>query len=291
MESSIVGSGVSPNPSSLLDNTVTSRHSRGFYTRIKMIGMGKIIEVYEFQAPINVGRKGKSYRPRLEFDEIEDILVNPEKYHKNHIRSEEYRKRNVIKAKNRIRRLVQRNFDTVGKFLTLTFRDTQVFDVNSLEDCHLRFYGFIRRLRQEYPKVRYVGVPEFQKRGAVHYHLLVDIPYTPVEKLRLMWSHGFIKINKIHNPAYVGVYIAKYVGKAFADERYSGHRCFYTSKNLSKPVVVYGEQLWGKLQAIQAKGFLPTYEKTYHSKWCGQITYQSYNLYQPPAQNGVNEST
>lgn len=275
------GAGASP-PSSLLDNTGISRHTHGLFTRFKVIGYGKYLEVYEFQAPINVYRHRPSSRKLLEPEEVMEILVNPEKQVSNN-RSEEYRKQNAIRAKNRIRRLVQRNFDKVGKLLTLTFRDTDRFDITSLKACHQRYAYFVKRLSSQFPNTRYLAVPEFQKRGAVHYHLVLDIPYTPVEELRELWPYGFIQIKKIFNPACVGLYIAKYVSKAMLDERYQNHRCFHSSKNLKQPVIAYGDQLADKIKAIEAKGFKPTYTKTYHSDWYGEIKYSQYNLYQTPA--------
>lgn len=272
--------------SSLLVNTVTSQHKTRFVTHTKLIRCGKIIEYYNFARPIYINRQPTKNKKLtlLTDEEIYDILVNPEKYMKPKDRSHEYKLRNINKARNRIRRLVQANFDLQGKFLTFHFKNTSSFDINSLFDCHIRFAQFMRILRSKYHDFRYVAVPEFQKRGAVHYHLMVDIPYTPWKDLMSLWKHGGVFIESINNPAAVGAYISKYVGKALNDERYSGHRCFYSSKNLTQPTVLYGDEYMAKIGLIERMGFTPAFVKTYSSDWCGQITYKSYNLYNSPAQ-------
>src|SRR5690606_22859558 len=126
-------------------------------------------EIYEYEIPIrfNHGNKG---RKQLDADEIIDILTHPERYQS---RGDEYKKRNVIKAKNNLRRLAQANFDHSSKFLTLTFANTKKFDITCLTDCHYRLEYFIKTLRDKFTYLKYLAVPEFQDkngRGAVHYH-------------------------------------------------------------------------------------------------------------------------
>lgn len=40
---------------------------------------------------------------------------------------------------------------------------------------------------------------EFQKRGAIHYHLLCNLPFVSSKELAEIWTHGFIKIKKIED--------------------------------------------------------------------------------------------
>lgn len=279
-----------PQAAPLLVNTVISQPKKvGIKTHFKVIGSGKIIEIYQYSKNIFVNHSGFPKKLKVPSDaEILDILTNPEKYSVPSVRSQEYKQRNIIKAKNRIRRLVQANFDQQGKFLTFSFAKTTKVDITSLTDCHVLYARFMRSLRDKYPNFRYVAVPEFQKRGAVHYHAMVDVPYTPWKTLMKLWQYGGVYITKINNPAYVGSYIAKYVGKALEDKRYSGHRCFYSSKNLIQPVVKYGDDLQNIMQAIEARGITPSFTNSYYSDWCGQISYKSYNLYQTPAQSKGN---
>lgn len=250
------------------------------------------MEVYYFAKPILVGQsliKSKKMEILSE-EEIENVLLNPEKYGKSS-RSDEYKQRTVSRARNKIRRLVQNNFDNVGKLLTLTFKDTNKFNVTSLSDCVDRYQYFIKKLRSKYPDVKYLSVPEFQDkngRGAVHFHSVIDLPFVPVSELRKLWRYGFIKINKIYSPEFVGIYVAKYLSKNAGDKRFEGHRAFYASNNLVQPVIRYDDALdhkiEHKIEALEAKGITPSFTNSYYSDWCGKVTYKSYNLYQLPAQ-------
>lgn len=275
----------------LLGNTVISQRKKCFATHFKVIASGKLIEVYEYSRPILINHQGNIH-DRIKIvtdDEILDIVSNSTQCQSD--RSDEYKQRNINKAKNRIRRIVQANFDKVGKFLEFDFKDTDEFDIHSLTDCHKRYANFMRKLKYRFPMMKYMAVPEFQdknKRGAVHYHAILDMPFMPWKELLKLWGHGRIYIQQIKDPAVVGIYIAKYISKALVDPRYQGHRCFYSSKNLIQPIVKYGDNLKDIIQSIEAKGFTPSYSNTYHSDWCGEITYKSYNLYNLPAQEKEN---
>ena len=59
-------------------------------------------------------------------------------------------------------------------------------------------------------KIKYLAVIEFQERGAVHYHVLSDIPYIPQKELQDIWGHGFVYINAVKHVDNIGAYIVKY---------------------------------------------------------------------------------
>lgn len=61
-------------------------------------------------------------------------------------------------------------------FVTLTFEDTDKFDITDLNCCNKKLSSYLKRIKEHYPDLKYLGVPEFQKRGAVHYHLLLNVP-------------------------------------------------------------------------------------------------------------------
>lgn len=57
---------------------------------------------------------------------------------------------------------------------------------------------FIQRLKYKFGKdIKYLAVIEFQQRGAVHYHVLSDIPYIKQDELQDLWGQGFVFINAI----------------------------------------------------------------------------------------------
>ena len=81
------------------------------------------------------------------------------------------RKDNAQRASLAFRRIVLSNLGTSENplLLTITFKENR----GSLSECSRFFNLFTTNLRYRYGKqFRYIAVPEFQKRGAVHYHAL-----------------------------------------------------------------------------------------------------------------------
>ena len=140
---------------SLLDCTDTYGRYVGKY---KVIQSGEIFEVYEFQFPVRVGVGTSKRKKRLK--------------RKKQDRAEEYARKRATRARNHIRRLTLSNFSSKDKFLTLTFAD----NIEDIEYANNEFKKFIKRLKRKYPRFRYISVIEFQKRGAIHYHCLVNLP-------------------------------------------------------------------------------------------------------------------
>lgn len=153
-------------------------------------------------------------------------------------RSNDYRRRNSIRALNNIRQLTLANFNNdYVKLLTLTFGDCD-FDITNPRICNKLLSKFLQKLRKRFPTFKYLGVIEFQKRGAVHYHVLCDLPFFDKEDLATLWGHGFIDIRK---PDFmVGSYLFKYLSKTLYDQKLKGVRVYFYSKNLTKPILNTG---------------------------------------------------
>lgn len=273
-------------PSSLLDNTVVIPAKPSFCTHVKIVTYGKMMDVEIFENPIRTGIAPKRKRGKELTDaEITMALVHPDLTQSFlDDRKAEYRRRTANVAQTNIRRLSQANFDMTAHFLTLTIKDNDQFDSHSLFECHKRFEIFINRFRQKYPAFKYLAVPEFQKRGAVHYHVINNLPFIPVEELRKYWSHGFIKVNQIKEPSLVGLYIAKYMSKNVHDERFKGHRLYYCSRGLLRPTVRYGDHYLEKIKALNARGIEPIYATEFKTEKNGKKQLSSYNFYNKPAQ-------
>ncbi|QDX91123.1 protein Rep (plasmid) [Brevibacillus laterosporus] len=144
------------------------------------------------------------------------------------------RARSNKRARREVINLVNANFDRYSKFITLTYEE----NMTDVETAQKDFKQFIQRMRRKYGKFRYIVVTEFQGRGAVHYHMMSDLPYVPKKKLYEIWGQGYVKINAIEHVDNVGAYISKYMTKAEADIRMINKKCYTTSKNMIKPVVV-----------------------------------------------------
>lgn len=128
-------------------------------------------------------------------------------------------------------------------------------------------------------ELKYTVVPEFQERGAVHYHVIFyNLPYTKADVLESVWGNGFVKINKIDDINNVGAYICKYLTKDNCDDRLRGRRSYFNSRGLKKPIEVYFDD--DQLESI--KESLPeqamTYRAQFDNEYLGRIEYEQYNL-------------
>ena len=108
------------------------------------------------------------------------------------------------------------------RLLTLTFKD----NVTDIKKAWSIFKKFNDRMRRRFPdRWRYVVVPEYQKRGAVHFHLAID-GYYNVNIVRYFWlkACGHLKGNiditsprtmgkNSWNPKRIANYVAKYITK------------------------------------------------------------------------------
>jgi len=184
-----------------------------------------------------------------------------------------------------LRRIVNANVnqwgdDVTSKFVTLTFRD----NVNDLDEANREFRQFIKRLNyrvygRKCSELKYTAVVEFQKRGAVHYHVIFyNLPYTKADVVEEVWGKGFIKINRIDDVDNVGAYICKYLSKDNDDERLIGRKCYFNSRGLKKPTEVYLDD--DKLEIIRKS--LParamTYKGEFENEYVGKIEYEQYNF-------------
>ena len=137
-----------------------------------------------------------------------------------------------------IARIVDCNFDGKTKFLTLTFKD----NIQDITITNREFKYFIQRLnyyiyQTKTQLLKYIATWEKQKRGAIHYHVIFfDFPYIAKEKLQDLWSHGFIKINRIDvdSKENRGRYLSKYFTKDLELKEHK-KKAFFKSQNLKMP--------------------------------------------------------
>jgi len=142
----------------------------------------------------------------------------------------------LAKSVQRARQMVRRKLLTMcaDRMLTLTFREN-VTSIDESWDC---FKYFCRLMRDKYgDKFSYVAVPEYQKRGAVHFHLAIKGHYS-VKVVRVLWlravgrRRGNIDITSPKkfgksswNPRRIANYLSKYITKTesveFNRRRYS----------------------------------------------------------------------
>lgn len=166
------------------------------------------------------------------------------------------------------------NFNTqYCKFLTLTYAENMTDLDRAQRDLNI----FLTRLRQRYGKVGYLWVIEFQQRGAIHYHILLDIkPKIPIGWLTDAWPHGFIKINAIQHVDNLGAYVGKYMAK-LDDDRLNGRRAYGMARGMKKPEIITG-QTAEDIARWAEKEKSPTYSAKYEGEHVGTVTVNQYNL-------------
>ena len=78
-------------------------------------------------------------------------------------------------------------------FITLTFAE----NITDLDKANAMFNDYTTQIRKKFPSFMYVGVIEFQKRSAIHYHLITNISpgseLMPLKPLKRLWNKGLKK--------------------------------------------------------------------------------------------------
>ncbi|HSH51909.1 MAG TPA: hypothetical protein VK982_09335 [Bacteroidales bacterium] len=125
---------------------------------------------------------------------------------------------NLRRTKRNIIEILRLNLNPYSSFLTLTYKSNQQDYIKAYND----FKKFIMRLKtalKEAPK--YLQVKELQKRGAIHYHIVIFNPRfreLPYKKIYEIWRHGAVHIKPIDDfditaPERIGNYIGSYLTK------------------------------------------------------------------------------
>lgn len=234
-----------------------------------MIVSGKKVELYHYEEAILKNKKNNkrvNYKKRAK----EEVIKQIKECENEEFKMEVMKSFSLRRTRAKIVRLVDSNPD-LSTFVTLTFKD----NVKELSKANLIFNKFIKRLKRKVPHLKYLAVPEFQKRGAVHYHVLVNFQMEN-KKLADIWDQGFVMINKIRHVKRIGAYVAKYISKDLFDIRYFGMRKIMSSRNLSKPIVIIiRSEIRDFFLKIQ-KTMKVVLEKAYFSDWLGRIDYRMY---------------
>lgn len=149
----------------------------------------------------------------------------------------ERQKRNAERSRRRSRAKVVELSESlkVDRMLTLTFQENIV----SIDIALKAWKEFNRLLRVNKVNLKYVCVPELQKRGAIHFHVAIS-KYVYWRDLWLHWKKavkvvssftGGIYINKNASEAKGGVarYIAKYINKCSAEWLGKGRKRYYSN--------------------------------------------------------------
>ncbi|MEJ9123346.1 RNA replicase [Bacillus cereus] len=203
----------------------------------KLIDLGDYVKVIKYEKSISTVQVKATSRS-----------VNEKKY----LDVQEKNLSKVRKLKNseidKFIHIVISNFKVNDMFITLTYKKEEI----TINEASKDFDNWIKRMRWRYGDFKYVAIRSFQKRGTIHYHLLVNIPRLSKEDLKnktfeKIWGRGEVYIERIyklgvvysHSPLLK--YLVKNLKEFTADERAFGKRLYIKSKNLIEPTVIRGE--------------------------------------------------
>lgn len=217
---------------------------------IKIVDCGEYTQVYYYQKPKYRNRISDETELELKKQKL-DNLFEKEKEPKLELPWEldfepNIEDRNIIRSKLSCQRIAKTNSTIWETFITLTIAENEL----DIKKANKKFNNFITIIRRHKKDFKYIAIPEFQKRGSVHYHLLTNISiddenliYSQEDNTKFKhvkyWKHGFTKVDVMKNDVkkIVG-YISKYMTKDI-DNRLFGHRRYLYSQNLSIPKTIY----------------------------------------------------
>jgi hypothetical protein len=233
-------------------------------TNKKLVISGNKGELYIYEKPVFYNYPGASIEG--------DGQSNPE----------ERRLFSIKRSRDKIRRLCNANCYYYSnyrpKFLTLTFRD----DVTDLKTARYAYRLFNQKLQYRYPKTKYLGVAEIQKKRfekygvkVWHFHVIYfNLPfiYGIKSDFEDLWPHGFIKINAIDHVLNVGAYVSKYLRKDLYEKELVGEKSFFVSRGLQQPNLIRSQQNVEK--SIKNLNYDVDYEEIFESPTHGKVRYQ-----------------
>lgn len=234
----------------------------------KIILSGNILEYYQYSRPLFKDYKIiKKEKPKQEPVQLELDFSIPTP-------SNGKRDDNIVRTQTQIRRLVNSNQDFT-KFVTLTFAE----NLQDIKIANRHFNKFIMRLKYQYFDLKYLAIIEFQKRGAVHYHFLCNLPYVKNYKLSEIWGNGFVKINKIKNVTNLGAYVCKYLRKDMNNKKMFRKKKYFFSKNLEQPDKIFDRKEVQRLKDFyKLSSMQPVFKAIFDNKYTGEVQYSQFNL-------------
>ncbi len=208
------------------------------------------------------------------YEKVDNDLITLGRLSANELikNNKEIREDSLYRSRNILIDYVNENEEIFKSFITLTFKE----NITDLTYANKKFNTFVSSMRREFNNFKYIGVPEFQKRGAVHYHLLTNLEigseFIPIQEGKenmydvKFWSYGYSSVFNLtttdHNFNVVA-YILKYLYKDL-DNRLFGRTKVLKSNNLNKPIVIELENSCSNYN--YAKNFLISNDINYTEK-------------------------
>lgn len=248
----------------------------------KFIRYGETFELYEYEKEPRAMAK-RTGRKRKESADNKSVRASGS----DPLSERELGKRrdNAKRAAMAFRRLVASNLTRSNPPLLLTL--TYAENVTDISVGYKDYRSFVQALRYKFGKVfKYVCVPEFQRRGAVHFHCLfwglpaeLVVHERETRTIALMWGKGYVSVQNTDGDGKLSSYLAKYMSKAFTDARLRHQKAYVASRNVSRPTIAKGfSPLWPILDEYVGNDSLTIRDDTYWSKWLGTCRHRIFKI-------------
>lgn len=257
----------------------------------KMILAGSTLHYYQYSKPVFYDfKRPETYKKargaETEIEPIAGIDNTAAKFSANSYR-----------AKKNVKLLLQSNaweYMAEGStlrpvFITFTFKE----NVKQLQQANYDYKKFTQRFNYQIfgtkqSRLKYLTVPEFQKRGAVHYHTIYfnlpndiqkiyeDSAYTneALDFVRSVWGEGFTFVKSVDSIDHLTNYIAKYFTKNRNDLRFFDQKKYFTSREIHRPREYRDKTI---IQELIKACDTPNFTQEFKSK-DNQTLYQCFDL-------------
>lgn len=254
---------------------------------VKSIAYGNNLELYNYEANIKFnGRGGGQVQSRVRLSSVAPNGDTEDNSDEGQESQEEKRRRrdNQRRSSMAFRRLVIANLGITDPpvLITCTYAENQ----SDLRIAYEDWQSFTRTLRNRYGKsFKYIAVPEFQKRGAIHFHALVwGLPtdlYQTERRTRLVasfWRRGFIDMKQTDGKEEIAGYLSKYMSKSQNDMRLSGSQAYRASRNITRPEVDKDTLLLYVEYKYELVDKVPLIDKTFMTQWLGKGRFRLFKV-------------
>ena len=197
----------------------------------------------------NITPKGQ-----LDLESMKNYEIKKVEFDRKYAPKLENAVRSMNRSKNNLIDILKSN--DFNFFVTLTFDKNKI---DRLDDNKTRksFTQWVANIQRALPNLFYVAVPEYHKKGGLHFHLLIggitakDLGLKDSGKVVKSgrckgqtiynvskWDNkGFSTATRVLDTNAVKYYLLKYLTKTKVDPRFFYKKRFYVSRNINRPQI------------------------------------------------------
>lgn len=244
----------------------------------KLVISGPILELYKYNLPTRTGNGPSAFNEKWK-EEFPEEKEGPEERALNSFyRSKKEAKR--IMFCNAWKWFKKNNRPYPPFFLTLTFKEN-IQDLNLANDIFRKFIQNLNyKLGYKKAHIQYLGVREFQQRGAIHYHIIIfNLPYIKDQVYKTifnLWGQQRFELKMVKSLNTLIGYLSKYMVKEAEDGRLSDKKRYFTSKKVKRPIII--RDTYAVLSITSKINDRLDFKKEFEIKFIGKMEYEKYIL-------------